>query len=488
MNTLWIGMDISKGHVDVTALCDDASKDKRRSDTVLFSRKFDDTRDGHTDLSTLLHTVIISASPPSAVYIGMEATGGYQGNWERWAREEQHLLAAYTSVRVYVLNPLAVKRYLDRELHRAVTDSSSALGIAQYLAYGMRAADTPSTAAMEGATQYYRAIRSMIRRAASLMTELESLLQRTHPELIRYCRDGIPPWVLQLIERYPTSTLLGRARPETLVRIPGVTTKTAETIIAAAKTSVASLTDPYTQLCIEAMASDLRQARERIEKHRRQIIAMMQDDPVIGIMPASRGSGTGVRSVCVWSSATSNGSIRLPHWSRMSASIPSSSKAEMASSAAGISKRGNARVRAILYLCAMAAERYNPVIAAMAQRLKENGKAPRVRLVAGMRGCLAWCMYAGCPIGASILRIGSATSSVRKAMEERAERRRKNGAAVLSGKPCKNAQRPDYLARVKKRKATAVLQGVLTDEYVVLVPPSVAQEWKGRTETYITDV
>jgi transposase len=479
MNTLWIGMDISKGHVDVTALCDDASKDKRRSDTVLFSRKFDDTRDGHTDLSSILHTLIISASPPSAVYIGMEATGGYQGNWERWAREEQHLLAAYTSVRVYVLNPLAVKRYLDRELHRAVTDSSSALGIAQYLAYGMRAADTPSTAAMEGATQYYRAIRSMIRRAASLMTELESLLQRTHPELIRYCRDGIPPWVLQLIERYPTSTLLGRARPETLVRIPGVTTKTAETIIAAAKTSVASLTDPYTQLCIEAMASDLRQARERIEKHRRQIIAMMQDDPVIGILASIPGIGNW-SAICL---RLELGYIERFHsFAALVSYVGLDPVVEQSGDGVkrrGISKRGNARVRAILYLCAMAAERYNPVIAAMAQRLKENGKAPRVRLVAGMRKLLG--LVYVCWVSDQRFDLAHWQRDVQraKAMEERAERRRKNGAAVLSpDELAKTLSAPITSREVKKRKATAVPQGVLTDEYVVLVPPSVSRNGK----------
>ncbi|MBL0177279.1 MAG: hypothetical protein IPP94_18875 [Ignavibacteria bacterium] len=79
------------------------------------------------------------------------------------------------------------------------------------------------------------------------MTELESLLQRTHPELIPFCRDRDPTLGCFNSSNHPTSTLLGRARPETLVRFPGVTTKTAETIIAAAKTSVASLTDPYTQ-------------------------------------------------------------------------------------------------------------------------------------------------------------------------------------------------------------------------------------------------
>jgi len=53
-----------------------------------------------------------------------------------------------------------------------------------------------------------------------------------------------------------------------------------------------------------------------------------------------------------------------------------------------ISKVGNARVRAILYMCALAARRHNPILKAFAERLKESGKAPKVVLVAVARKLL----------------------------------------------------------------------------------------------------
>ena len=53
-----------------------------------------------------------------------------------------------------------------------------------------------------------------------------------------------------------------------------------------------------------------------------------------------------------------------------------------------ISKVGNARVRAILYMCALSARRHNPILKAFAERLKENGKAPKVVLVAVARKLL----------------------------------------------------------------------------------------------------
>jgi transposase len=55
---------------------------------------------------------------------------------------------------------------------------------------------------------------------------------------------------------------------------------------------------------------------------------------------------------------------------------------------ARISKVGNARVRAILYMCALSARRHNPTLKAFADRLKQAGKSPKVILVAVARKLL----------------------------------------------------------------------------------------------------
>jgi transposase len=53
-----------------------------------------------------------------------------------------------------------------------------------------------------------------------------------------------------------------------------------------------------------------------------------------------------------------------------------------------ISKVGNARLRAILYMCALSARHHNPTLKAFADRLKESGKSPKVVLVAVARKLL----------------------------------------------------------------------------------------------------
>ena len=55
---------------------------------------------------------------------------------------------------------------------------------------------------------------------------------------------------------------------------------------------------------------------------------------------------------------------------------------------ARVSKVGNAKLRAILYMCALSARRHNPTLKAFADRLKEAGKAPRVVLVSVARKLL----------------------------------------------------------------------------------------------------
>ncbi|MGB0697748.1 MAG: IS110 family transposase, partial [Rhodospirillaceae bacterium] len=53
-----------------------------------------------------------------------------------------------------------------------------------------------------------------------------------------------------------------------------------------------------------------------------------------------------------------------------------------------ISKIGNARVRAVLYMCALSARHHNPTLKAFADRLKDAGKPPKVVLVAVARKLL----------------------------------------------------------------------------------------------------
>ena len=53
-----------------------------------------------------------------------------------------------------------------------------------------------------------------------------------------------------------------------------------------------------------------------------------------------------------------------------------------------VSKAGNPRLRAVLYMCALSARRANPTLKAFGDRLKDAGKPPKVVLIAVARKLL----------------------------------------------------------------------------------------------------
>lgn len=57
-------------------------------------------------------------------------------------------------------------------------------------------------------------------------------------------------------------------------------------------------------------------------------------------------------------------------------------------SASWVSKAGNSHVRRVVYMPALAAMRFNPVLIAFANRLRANGKRPKQIIVAVMRRLL----------------------------------------------------------------------------------------------------
>ena len=80
----------------------------------------------------------------------------------------------------------------------------------------------------------------MVERSVELKNELQALLQRAHPELVKYTHNNLPHWVLKLIAQYLTPDQVIEAGPGKLTEIPYVTEEKAEQIVEAARTSVVS--------------------------------------------------------------------------------------------------------------------------------------------------------------------------------------------------------------------------------------------------------
>ena len=65
-------------------------------------------------------------------------------------------------------------------------------------------------------------------------------LHSANPELLQYCKNGVPLWVIKLLKKYPTAKKLSRAKVKSVAQIPFVTEERAMDVVKAAKKTIAS--------------------------------------------------------------------------------------------------------------------------------------------------------------------------------------------------------------------------------------------------------
>ena len=280
MECIGIGIDVSKGRVDIAII--------NQSGTQLAgSGGYDDTHTGHELLRGVLQD-LRRRFPASLLIAGVEATGGHERNWVALCQRERQ---EGRSIVIHRLNPLAVKRFLEADLHRKVDDRQAAVGIARFLLERMRE-KIALEIHLDGKVVFYRQIRSLIESRKQLSQRFQNLLPSANPELIQYCQSGIPDWILAVCARYPTAVHLRRAGRDTLASIPHVGVEKADSMIAAAKGSTAALTDEGTACAIRMQVAEITGLDARIDAGKDALMAMMPADKNVALIDGIPGIGT----------------------------------------------------------------------------------------------------------------------------------------------------------------------------------------------------
>jgi transposase len=440
MDCIAFGIDASKGRADIEVY--------NQSGTRLSgSCGYDDTRAGHDRLSEVLRD-LRRQYPEAKLIAGVEATGGYERNWVAFFRREQ---GQGRSVAIHRLNPLGLKRFLDADLHRKVDDQRAAAGIARYLLERKRQAE-PDAIPLDGRVVFYRNIRGLINGRTALVQRFKALLSSTNPEMVQYCHDELPRWVLLVTAKYPTAAHLVRSHGQALADLPHVGASRAEQLRMAAKTSVAALTDDGSAAAMRLLTDEILHLNDRIEALKAQLITMTQDDPQVKLLDSIPG-------IAPWTAAalaleigdiTRFADVRqLVAWSGLD---PREDISGDGTIKRGISHRGNAHLRTLLVQMARTARLHNPVIAGFIKRKVGEGKKPMVALVAG---------------AAKLLRIAFAMLASGKPFDHEHEAKRAKSAAEERQKqrtqtvaPPKETTPPDLAAPVsatearKRRRAT----------------------------------
>lgn len=373
MKRYYAGIDVSKGYVDVAAVNDSGS-------ILNVGGRFDDTLEGHRSLGENLAVFWTSPSEePAEIKVGLESSGGLERNWLKSLRD------LHPSLECYLLNPLAVKKFGERFLHRNVTDRHSALNIAHYLRLGLNPREAPFENDLEGPRTFYRHVKKETTRCAEMKNELQCLLPSTHPELVQHCRNGLPDWVLRLLKKFPTVGQLAKAGKKALLSIPYVTEERAHKLLANAKRSVASRTDGMTGFVVKSLSSEILRQQEKIEEMKSHLAESMKDDEVARLWQTFTGIGSWT-ALCL---RLEFGSVErfysasaLAAYCGLDPVVHQSGDTEKHR---GISKRGRPGIRGILYMPIESAIRYNPVISEFYARLRRNGKTHLQAATACMR-------------------------------------------------------------------------------------------------------
>jgi transposase len=375
MSKIFIGLDVSKGYCNAY-ICNE-------SGSVLYEGKWDDTFDGHQSARELI-SAINAKHTPSIILAGAESTGGYERNWARLLKT----IGLSHPLRVYVLNPYSVKRFMDQEIHRGGNDRSSARYIARYLLHNSSPVESYQDDSLEGAKTLYRCIRKLGQENARLKTNLLTLLSYCNPELVRFCRNEMPRWMLHLLKVYPTAKLLASADASKLASIPFIGMNRANEIQSAACNSVASQVDDLTGEAVSLLSSEILERSEKINRYKNMLIDRLKADENVRIISSIPGIG-GWSAVCL---RLEIGSVeRFPNAGSLvaySGLDPNNRQSGDVFIRGIISRRGRKEIRAILFPLVFSALRCNPVIFSFYHRLRSRGKNHKVVMVACMNKLL----------------------------------------------------------------------------------------------------
>jgi transposase len=339
----YLGIDVSKGYADFALL--DAQKNPLEKVFQL-----DDTRRGHDCLKDQIKR-LMKKHGVSLWYCGLESTGGFENNWYgsllEWGRS--------MPLHVARLNPSGVKKSKEADLSRNVTDELSAVYIAKYLiSYPEAVTYDVQDAKYSSYRSLHKHINLQKKQKTQLINQLKMMLYSAFPELIRYCKDSIPYWVLGVLRQHQLPKNVAALDPGELARIPHVSLDKAKTLIAKAKGSVASRGDETSGLLIKSLAEQILEKQRLIEEHKKYLTKACKG-PEVDLVKSIVGIGD-------YSAAAIMIEIedvrRFPSPKNLVSYFgvhPELKESGDKKLKPHMSKRGRSSMRGILYMCANAA-------------------------------------------------------------------------------------------------------------------------------------
>lgn len=359
--SFFLGIDVSKGYADFVII-------NAKKQVVLQNFQLDDTFQGHCRLHDILQD-FLGKYPGALLFAGMENTGGYEKNWYQLLSS----LQAFLPVKTTCANPLAVVSNSKADLKRNKTDKISAQNVAEYLVAHPEKVNYQQHDPMASLRKQWGFVQMLTKQSTQFYNQLNALLYSANTELLSFCKDGVPAWMLTLLTTYPTALQLKKARPKTLAKIPYITLSRAQQLIAGAKRSVASTTDQATAQLIVATTKQILHLKKTINTQ----MDLMEEQshlPEVDLLKTFVGISTRsaiglmleIQSISRFKTSKKLAAFWGVH--------PVYNKSGDGSRAFRMSKKGRKEPRRILFQVALSAINHNPVIKPLYEQHVKRGK------------------------------------------------------------------------------------------------------------------
>jgi len=413
MNQFFLGIDASKGYSDFVML-------NAKKQPVIENFQLDDSFDWHARLYELLGRFNLD-HPQATIYAAVESTGGYENNWFQSLLKFQASLPIKTAH----LNPLGVNYNHKADLKRNVTDKISAQNVAEYMIAHPEKVSYQHQDSLASLRKQWGFITMLTKQSTQLLNQLESLVYNANPEILIYCKDGTPQWVLKLLTRYPTALRLSKAKAKSVARIPYVSKERAQQLVATAKKSVASADDQVTGQLIMATVKQVLDLNNTVKAQTK----ILTDNCAIAEVELLK-TFNGISDYSAIGLMLEIQSVKRFMSSKKIASFfgihPAYKKSGDGTWKYRMSKKGRKQPRRILFMVAMSSIKSNPLIRSIYQQAVQRGMVKKA--------AVGLCMH-------KILRIIYGMLKHNKAFDPEIDRRNRQKKPLRQKKVCQDKDR-----------------------------------------------
>lgn len=358
----YLGIDVSKGYADFV-LIDSHEKVVEKNFRLI------DNSQGRKKLLQLIEDW--KQLGLTKLYCGVESTGGYENNWHSLLKGLQPQGVVYAAR----LNPKAVKAVSDAVLRRTITDAVSAENIALYLAkfpkkvdYGLNYVGVEK---YKDGRDHLTAIQMHIKQRTQLLNQLGMWMYGTFPEMLVYCRNSFPNWLLRMLVKYPTPEKVANAKTG-LEKIKGISQEKANSLKSKAKqnSQVVSLQMAH---IISVTAEEILHKMKVIDREEAFLTDLYKDNQDVKLLSSIPGVGLSSAVKLVLEIENIERFDNVKKMVSFFGIHPSFKQSGDGKWGSHMSKRGRGTIRAALYMCALSGMRHNPVLKPIYKRCREKG-------------------------------------------------------------------------------------------------------------------